>query len=136
MPQQLVKMDIDFISLVDSGANKRRIALMKAAGAPPGTTPGAVVGLPEPIRKQAPSFASLMAVDELRTFLPRGLETLGQVLHHALLNDELGLSREQRAEAAIAAVREFEEALLTRVGEALVKRHYRTPLSGVLGPRR
>lgn len=120
MVQQLIEMDIDWLSLVDKGANRRRFHLLKrAAGSLPASRP-ATFGERVALAKASPAFAGLLEVDALSAWLPSALDTLGEVTKWAI-GDQQGTA-EQRMQAVIMAADQFRDGILERTAGAIAKR--------------
>lgn len=71
------------------------------------------------------TFADLEKVTELREWLPQGSDALAQVLGAALLAMDAEMSGGDRMQAAITAVEEFKNELLSRLADGIQKRHGR-----------
>lgn len=142
MTQQLTKMEIDRVDLVDAGANGRRFALFKRAGEPEGPSPlrgingwgpgivakiadgvAKALGIPESVEK-AMTFAQIVAGREISQALEEHWYTLQDALWSAIYavdDDGADLSLEAKKALVGQNLDEFKAFLLERMDAGVTK---------------
>lgn len=110
---QLTDMQITRVSLVDKGANARSFAVLKR---------GSGRRSARNVAKGQPTFATLQASREIRTWLPDALFALGQVIDAALAGDpsDPSVTPDLRLDAVRGSVVQFGDELLERVAASIV----------------
>lgn len=136
MAQELTDIDVDFVSLVDRGANKRTHAVLKRAPQTQAERIEAIVSdvmVRTRIAKAAPSFGDLLAADQLGAWLPPALNALGATLMGSMTMPDDGtgtLTPEIRMQACINATQDFSKSLLDQVAGTINKRYGRKAPAG------